>query len=428
MPQFDYKARQQNGTTVTGTIESVDRRQATQRLREQKLSPIILKEASVLKRPAFSWLRTKTKSPDRQKINSADEELKTTRSTGTPKRESIGLALLTRLLELHASGLPVGDSIRILSQRLSNPEQKQLASTLWRDLSEGATLANALTRQPRYFSNSIAYVIEAGEATGNLAPILQKVIDFLKEKQAIRQKMLASMAYPSFICLVALVVVVIFLTVLLPQIQNMLDRLGGEMTWSAQILIDGSDLLIRFGPFALIALILGILGLNQWRRTTPGRLKSDKWALKIPLIGRIILYADLFQSGNLISTLLESGINTTEVMRLTERTLKNTDLRKRFNIARAQVNEGLSVAQAFKRNQFMPNLAIDVLAVGEDTGNLVHSMNEITKGFRLELTKRLNLLTNLVATGALVCAFLMVALIAIGIVTSVFQVSKTLSV
>ncbi len=428
MPQFDYKARQQNGTTVTGTIESVDRRQATQRLREQKLSPIILKEASVLKRPAFSWLRTKTKSPDRQKINSADEELKTTRSTGTPKRESIGLALLTRLLELHASGLPVGDSIRILSQRLSNPEQKQLASTLWRDLSEGATLANALTRQPRYFSNSIAYVIEAGEATGNLAPILQKVIDFLKEKQAIRQKMLASMAYPSFICLVALVVVVIFLTVLLPQIQNMLDRLGGEMTWSAQILIDGSDLLIRFGPFALIALILGILGLNHWRRTTPGRLKSDKWALKIPLIGRIILYADLFQSGNLISTLLESGINTTEVMRLTERTLKNTDLRKRFNIARAQVNEGLSVAQAFKRNQFMPNLAIDVLAVGEDTGNLVHSMNEITKGFRLELTKRLNLLTNLVATGALVCAFLMVALIAIGIVTSVFQVSKTLSV
>ena len=428
MPQFDYKARQQNGTTVTGTIESVDRRQATQRLKEQKLSPIILKEASVLKHHTFSWLRTKTKSSDRQKTNSADEELKTTRSTGTPKRESIGLALLTRLLELHASGLPVGDSIRILSQRLSNPEQKQLASTLWRDLSEGATLANALTRQPRYFSHSIAYVIEAGEATGNLAPILQKVIDFLKEKQAIRQKMLASMAYPSFICMVALVVVVIFLTVLLPQIQNMLDRLGGEMTWSAQILIDGSDLLIRFGPFALIALILGILGLNRWRRTTPGRLKSDKWALKIPLIGKIILYADLFQSGNLISTLLESGINTTEVMRLTERTVKNTDLRKRFNIARTQVNEGLSVAQAFKRNQFMPDLAIDVLAVGEDTGNLVHSMNEITKGFRLELTNRLNLLTNLVATGALVCAFLMVALIAIGIVTSVFQVSKTLSV
>jgi type II secretory pathway component PulF len=116
------------------------------------------------------------------------------------------------------------------------------------------------------------------------------------------------------------------------------------------------------------------------------------------------------------------------VLRLTERTIKNTDLRERFHIARGQVNEGLSIAQAFKRNAFMPDLAIDILTVGENTGNLGHSMTEVTKGFRNELTKRLGLLTNLVASGALICAFLMVALIAIGIVTSVFQVSQTLSV
>lgn len=428
MPQFDYKARQKDGATVTGSIESVDRRQAAQRLREQKLSPITLRETGSVKRSTLSRLREKTQSLKGRKADSANDELKVSQGGGTPKRERTGLSFLTRLLELHASGLPIGDSIRILSQRLSDPEQKKIAATLWRDLSEGATLAGALNRQPKYFSASITYVIEAGEATGNLAPILHKVIDFLKEKHAIQQKMLASMAYPGFICLVAFVVVVIFLTVLLPQIQSMLDRLGGEMTWSAQLLINGSHYLIRFGPFALLLFILGIVGLNQWRKTTSGRRKSDKWALKVPIIGRIIYYSNLFQSGNLISTLLESGINTTEVMRLTERTLKNTDLQERFRVARNQINEGLSVAQAFKRNQFMPNLAIDILAVGEDTGNLVHSMNEITKGFRNELTGRLNLLTNLVASGALICAFIMVALIAIGIVTSVFQVSQTLSV
>ncbi|MGK0309500.1 MAG: type II secretory pathway component PulF [Lentimonas sp.] len=428
MPQFNYKARQQDGTTATGTIESVDRRQAAQRLREQKLSPITLKETKISTRSSLSRLRDKTKSLKHQKTDTTDKELQTAQSGGTPKRERIGLAFLTRLLELHASGLPIGDSIRILSQRLSDPEQKQLATTIWRDLSEGATLAGALARQSKYFSNSITYVIEAGEATGHLAPILHKVIDFLEEKQAIRQKMITSMAYPSCICLVAFVVVVIFLTVLLPQIQKMLDRLGGELTWSAQLLISGSHFLIQIGPFALVALIIGIFAFNKWSKTTSGRKKSDKWQLKIPIVGRIIYYSNLFQSGNLISTLLESGINTTEVMRLTERTIKNTDLRERFRIARNQINEGLSVAQALKRNQFMPDLAIDILAVGEDTGNLVHSMNEITKGFRNELTKRLNLLTNLVASAALACAFLMVALIAIGIVTSVFQVSQTLSV
>ena len=427
MPQFDYKARQPDGTTTTGTIESVDRRQATQRLREQKLSPITLKEARTAKRSAFGALREKAKSLTASKRQSAAADLNVQPSKGTPKREKVGLAFLSRLLELHASGLPIGDAIRILSQRLSDSEQKQLAGSIWRDLSEGATLAGALTRQSLYFSGSISYVIEAGEATGNLVPILRKVIDFLEEKQAIRQKMITSMAYPGFICTVAFGVVIIFLTVLLPQIQGMLDRLGGEMTWSAQLLMDGSAFLIKFGPFLLIALVLAAVALSQWRKRPTGRKKSDKWFLKLPLLGKIFYYSDLFQSGNLVSTLLESGINTTEVLRLTERTIKNTELRERFHTARGQVNEGLSIAQAFKRNAFMPDLAVDILTVGENTGNLGHSMSEVTKGFRLELTKRLGLMTNLVASGALICAFLMVALIAIGIVTSVFQVSQTLS-
>ena len=427
MPQFDYKARQPDGTTTTGTIESADRRQATQRLREQKLSPITLKEARSAKRSALGALREKAKSLTASKRQSATADHGIQPSKGTPKREKVGLAFLSRLLELHASGLPIGDAIRILSQRLSDSEQKQLAGSIWRDLSEGATLAGALTRQSLYFSGSISYVIEAGEATGNLAPILRKVIDFLEEKQAIRQKMITSMAYPGFICTVAFGVVIIFLTVLLPQIQGMLDRLGGEMTWSAQLLMDGSAFLIKFGPFLLIALMLAAVALGQWRKRPTGRKKSDKWFLKLPLLGKIFYYSDLFQSGNLVSTLLESGINTTEVLRLTERTIKNTELRERFRTARGQVNEGLSIAQAFKRNAFMPDLAVDILTVGENTGNLGHSMSEVTKGFRLELTKRLGLMTNLVASGALICAFLMVALIAIGIVTSVFQVSQTLS-
>jgi type II secretory pathway component PulF len=330
-------------------------------------------------------------------------------------------------MELHGSGLPVGDSIRILSQRLTDKEQAAIVQTLWRDLSEGSTLAGAMSRQARYFPSSISYVIEAGEATGNLAPILRKVIDYLEEKEAIRKKMLASMVYPAFICTVAIAVVILFMTVLLPQIQSMLDRLGGEMTWSARILIDGSSFIAQTGPFLLLGLVIGIIGFRQWRCTESGLGRSDSWLLKIPLLGKIFYFGDLFQVSNLISTLLESGINTSETLRLTERTVKNTKLRERFNTARGQVNEGLSIAQAFQRNQFMPDLAVDILTVGENTGNLAHSMNEITKGFRNELTARLSKLTTLISSGALICAFVLVALIAMGIVTSVFQVSRSLS-
>jgi len=428
MPEFDYKARQKDGQITTGTIDTADRRQAALRLQEQGLSPVTLKARETTKSSPLNSLKERLQVFKGLKGKNRTDASQSQRRPKGPNREKVGLTLLKRLMELHGSGLPVGDSIRILSQRLSDPEQKKLASALWRDLSEGNTLAGALSRQPKYFSGSITYVIEAGEATGNLAPILRKVIDYLEEKQAIRQKVVASMAYPAFICGVAFIVVLIFLLVLLPEIQTMLSKLGGELTLSARILIDGSDYLIKFGPFILIALIIAAVGLRQWRTSEKGLHTTDRWALKIPLIGKIFYYSDLFQSGNLISTLLESGINTTETLRLTERTIKNTDLRGRFNISRGQVNEGLSVAQAFKRNAFMPDLAVDILTVGENTGNLSHSMDEITKGFRTELTKRLGALTNIVATGALVFAFILVALIAIGIVTSVFEVSKTLSV
>lgn len=428
MPQFAYKARDKNSQIASGTLEASDRRQATQKLKADGLTPITLKESTTKKRTGLSKLKEKANSLKSKPTPDNDDDISLERLRGkAPKKEKVGLTLLKRLLELHSSGLPIGDSIRILSQRLSNPEQKELAGALWRDLSEGSTLAGALNRQPKYYSGSVSYVIEAGEATGSLAPILKKVIDYLEEKQAIRQKMISSMAYPSLICIVAIGVVILFLTVLLPQIQGMLDRLGGEMTWSARIMIDSADLMIAYGPYALVLFIIGLGAFSQWRRTEAGLAATDKWLLKTPFIGKIILFSDLFQVGNLISTLLESGINTTETMRLTERTIQNTELRDRFNKSRNQVNEGLAIAQAFKRNQFMPDLALDILAVGENTGNLDQSMDEITRSFRVELTKRLTQLTSIVSSVALIGAFLMVALIAMGIVTSVFQVSRTLS-
>ncbi|MDQ8194371.1 type II secretion system F family protein [Coraliomargarita sp. SDUM461004] len=425
MAVFNYKARTADGTVVSSSIEAAERRLAMQRLQAQGLSPITLKESSHDRPSFFAKLSERSKALTNN--GPSQEQTKASTKQRGSKREHIGLTVLKRLMELHSSGLPIGDSIRILSQRLSDKEQRGIVQTLWRDLSEGSTLAGAMSRQPRYFPNSISYVIEAGEATGNLAPILRKVIDYLEEKEAIRKKMIASMMYPTFICTVAIAVVVLFMTVLLPQIQGMLDRLGGEMTWSARILIDGSSLIAQLGPFLLIGAVIAALLFRQWRRTKAGLQRSDKWLLKLPLLGKIFLYSDLFQVGNLISTLLESGINTTETLRLTERTVKNSDLKERFNIARSQVNEGLSIAQAFQRNNFMPDLAADILTVGENTGNLAHSMNEVTKGFRNELTSRLSQLTTLVSTGALICAFVLVALIALGIVTSVFQVSRTLS-
>ena len=112
------------------------------------------------------------------------------------------------------------------------------------------------------------------------------------------------------------------MTVLLPQIQGMLDRLGGEMTWSARILINGSSFIAQIGPFFLLGLIIGIISFPTMAALRIWTGHTDSWLLKVPLLGKIFYLGELFQVGNLISTLLESGINTTETLRLTERTVK----------------------------------------------------------------------------------------------------------
>ncbi len=454
MTHFSYTYRTTEGHLSDGSLSAADRRQALIMLKKKGVIAIKLvaeaeantdvqkigrSKMSILSN-LLNFKRHKNEGGsstvdrgkrDQHRINNNASEVDSPHSLNgrgtTAKGEGIGLSLLKRLYELHKSGMPIGDAIRVLQNRLSENTQKTLAIGIWRDLSEGLTLAQALARRKRYFTPSVSHVIQAGEATGNLCPVLEKVIQYLDEKRAIRKKMIASMTYPAFVSLVAILVVILFLTVLLPQIEGMLQRLGGEMTWSAQLLIDGSNLLLKSGPFILILLFLFAIGLRQWKQTQAGKQIIDHWSLKMPLIGKILYYSSLYQTGNLIGTLLQSGINTTETLQLTEKTIENAALKQRFSIAKGQINEGASVTQAFRRQNFMPEVALDILSVGEDTGALANSMNDVTEGFKEELSQRLNRLTTIVSSLALGFAFGLVTLIAIGIVTSVFEVSKTLS-
>ena len=167
--------------------------------------------------------------------------------------------------------------------------------------------------------------------------------------------------------------------------------------------------------FLVIGLILLIISLSQWKRTQLGKSMIDQWSLKIPLVGKIIYYSNLYQTGNLIATLLQSGINTTETLQLTEKTIENAHLKQQFSIAKGQINEGASITQAFRLQNFMPDVALDILSVGEDTGELAKSMEDVTEGLKESLSQRLNALTTIVSSLALGFAFGLVTLIDLSI-------------
>lgn len=435
MPTFSYNALTASGKRTRGSIEAADRRAAQRKLIAQKLKPLAIKDAqSGAKFPKS----VKTSPPagdappqDSSKTSTLNRKFsfklpqrKEKAAKGTPK---MGLNFLKRLLELHHSGMPIGDCVRLMQQRLSDPTLKEVAGQLWRELSEGRTLNDALALRPDLFPQVVIRMVEAGEATGKLAPILANVVDYLEEKEAIRSKIVGGLAYPAFIVCMALGVAVFLVTFLLPRIQKMLEALGGDPNFFMRVLLGGSDLATTTGPFLLIGGVFGIISLMQWRRTSTGRRMTDAWILRIPLIGPIVSSGIYFQLSNLLGTLVQSGINMTETLRLTERTLDNTSISERFRTVRTEVNEGAGISTALRRNELFNALSLDILSIGENTGNLVHGLSEVNRSYRRDLDNALKLMTSLITVGAMATAFTVVAFVALGMVTSILQVSSSLS-
>jgi len=183
MPSFTYTYRNPEGISCTQTINALDRKQALMLLKKQGVVALKLEESKAgqnekgSKKPKLiHWIRNKKEASD---FKQGEQDFSKKRTT-TAKGESIGLNLLKRLYELHKSGMPIGDAVRILQNRLSDRAQKALVIGIWRDLSEGLTLAKALSRRSRYFTPSVCHVIQAGEAPGHLAPVLAQVLHYLE--------------------------------------------------------------------------------------------------------------------------------------------------------------------------------------------------------------------------------------------------------
>lgn len=416
MPAFHYKALDSSGRYVNGTLEARNLAHARQKLRTEKLTPVEL-YGDEAEEDGIS-------SPHKPRVVPLlDRSEVKFKRTETDKQ---ALLFLTKLYQLIDSGMPLGDAVRSLSQRIFEPRMRTLTHFIWKDLAEGNTLADALAGFPEVFDATTVSMIEAGEATGSLSSILHNLIELIEERIEMRKKIISGFAYPAFISLVAVAVVAFFLFFLLPRIEGIMGSLGAEMTWSARTVIWLAESAFFYGPFVLVVAILALIGLAQWRKTPEGRLKMDRFLLKVPVVRKILLDAEVCRISNLSSILLGSGVNATEALRLIEKAIQNQHLQSRFRSSRTLINDGASFSNAFMRYGILEDMDVDVLSIGENTGNLVSSFNSIYKRHNTEMADQMRLLTVVVSTGALLIAFSLVILLALGIVTSIMQLSQSI--
>ena len=404
MPRFRYSARDASGRSLRDELEAPARRDAMRILAARGLQVLELTDASVA--PPLPG----AKPVSRARVNFSDAEC---------------LPFLQALSDLTASGMPAGESVRLLSVRIKAPRLRALCLGLWEKLGEGLPLSQALASFPAVFDAQTVNLVAAGEATGNLKEVLTRLIQHFTEQKELRQQVVAALAYPLVVFAGAVGVILFFIFFLMPRIQSLLQALGGKLPLPTRILVGFSDFLIHYGLLVLIAAVLGGIVLWRWRNTEKGRVTSDGWLLRLPLSGAFITSSTVHNFSQTLAVLLENGVTTAEALRMTERTITHRTLHRAFAEATNRVLEGEKLSTALARTNCFPDLVLDRLAVGESTGNLAPSLRDIARTFQNQLRQQLTVFRAVLSYGVLFVAFGFVTLVAVAIVLAVFQVSAS---
>lgn len=411
MPRFTYTARDRSGQTVSDAVDAPSRRDALRLLAARGLHVISASDTS----PA------PVNGRGRQANGAATPSPRQARRRAVARAQR--LPFLESLHDLTTSGMSAGEAVRLLSTRIKEPALRALCAALWERLSEGAPLSRAMADFPAVFDAATVNLIQAGEATGSLNETLDRLITHLNEQRELRRQLVAALAYPIFMVVVASGVILFFLFFLLPRLQVLLTSLGGELPLSTKLLVGFAQFALHYGLFIALGLVIGAVAFWRWRHTEPGRQATDAWLLKLPVIGPFVVSQTVLAFSQTLGVLLANGITAAEALRMTERQIANRVHRRAFDEATARVLEGEALSLALGRTGCFPDLVLDRLAVGENTGNVVPSLRDIARSYQKIVSNQLNLFTKVIASGVLLLVFVLVGFIAFAIVSAVFKVS-----
>ena len=409
MAVFNYTARDAGGAVTEGTIDSQTRRDALRKLQARGLKPVKVEEAGAAVRAKEAV----------REGGPADKDLLPTQAECLP--------FLEAMADLVRSGMSAGEALRLLALRLQKSRLRVLCAGIWSKLGEGQSLSVAMGHYPQVFDGQTLNLIAAGEATGNIRDVLERLITHFTEQNEFRRKLVSAMAYPLFICFVAVGVIIFFVLFLLPRLETLLQSLGGEMPLSTKLLIGFANTLLWLGPVLLVLAIALAFYVKHWRKTEAGLIASDALLLRLPLAGTFVTRVSVLNFCQTLAVLLENGITTAEALRLAEKTAPNRALRQQLREATDRVLEGDSLSKALARTGYFPRLLLDRVAVAEQTGNLAPGLRDIARSYRAELDRWLGTLSQTISASVLIVAFSFVAFIAFAIVSAVFQVSSSFS-
>lgn len=405
MAEFSYKAKAPNGTVMEGIIEAAEQRAAVDKLRGQKYIILEINEA---------------------KKSAIDQFIK---SFGfKPKVKSKDLVLFSRQLStLVSAGVPIVQGLSILIEQIENKVFKNIVEKIQEDIESGQSIADALKKHPNAFTDLYVAMIRAGEMGGILDVILERLSSYLEGAEALKGKVKGAMVYPMVVGIIAGVVTLFLLTVVIPTFKEIFESFGAELPLITQFLINLSDFLRKW-IIAVILVPIGLfIGFKQFRKTPFGELKTDEIALKIPIFGILLKKVAVAKFTRTFGTLIKSGVPILQALDTVAKTAGNKVIENAILDAREAIREGERIADPLRKSAIFPPMVIQMISVGEETGNLDTMLSKISDFYDQEVDNAVKGLTSMIEPIIIVVMGLVIGSIVIAMFMPMFELGNLAS-
>lgn len=353
MAAFEYKALNAKGKSVKGILEADTSKQIRQQLREKGLVPIEVNKAS-----------------QNEQKDSAGFQL------FQPKISTTDLALITRqLATLVGSALTIESALLAVAEQCDKPRLKRTIMAIRSKVVEGYTLADGMKEFPHIFDKLFRSMVAAGEKSGHLDEVLNRLADYTEQRQATKSQLTQAMVYPIMLTLAAIGIVAFLLTSVVPQIVGQFIDSGAALPGSTQFLLDLSDFITEYGIFVVIGILGTLVVFERLLKRPTLRLKYDRMLLNLPLIGRVVLGVNTARFARTLSILTSSAVPILEGMRIAGQVLTNTYIQKGVSDAADAVREGASLKNSLQQTKIFPPMMIHMIGSGEKSGELEHMLS-----------------------------------------------------
>lgn len=406
MPAFEYQALDPNGRTRNGVLEGDSARQIRARLREQAMVPLAVTEVGESSQETGNGTGISRRLP-RRGVRAGD------------------LALVTRqMATLVRSGLPLEEVLLTVSRQTERKRLKSILLSLRTRVTEGYGLSKALAEFPHVFPDIYRTSVAAGEQSGYLEVVLERLAEYSEKRQQMHQKVQLALFYPLLLTVMAVLVTIALLGYVVPEVTQVFDNIGQDLPPLTIALLAVSNGVQEYGLYTCLALSGAILiGARLLRRPQPRR-HWDMLMLRFPLISRLVRGTNTARFARTLAIVSASGVPILEALRISSQVVGNIAMREAIEDAARQVREGGSLARALERSGYFPPMTVHLIASGESGGNLNEMLGRAAESQEQEIETTTSVLVGLFEPALILIMGAVVLTIVMAILLPIFEMNQ----